>query len=241
MVGPARKEAVRLTAARIADAHRLLAGRYGIGGHCAHEGLPDPISNLVLTILSQNTTDANRDRAYASLMARFKTLAAIETGDESDVEASIRVGGLPKAKARSIQGALRRLREERGKLSLDHVAKMKLDEARAYLTSFPGIGVKTANIILLFSFGFPAFPVDTHILRVTKRLGWVPESADLAKAAHAIEPLVPVGAHVPFHMNLIALGKELCKPSKPRCDECPLLALCPEGGRNTKTMKGSSR
>jgi endonuclease-3 len=111
---------------------------------------------------------------------------------------------------------------------------MPLPGAREYLTSFPGVGVKTANILLLFSFGMPAFPVDTHVLRVTKRLGLVPGTADLAKAALSLEPHVGTGDHGPLHLNLIRLGREVCRPRNPLCAECPLLAVCPEGARNTK-------
>jgi adenine-specific DNA glycosylase len=94
--------------------------------------------------------------------------------------------------------------------------------------------VKTANILLLFSFGMPAFPVDTHILRVTKRLGLVPGTSTLAKAALSLEPHVGTGDHGPLHLNLIRLGREVCRPRDPRCPECPLLPVCPEGKRNTK-------
>ena len=116
---------------------------------------------------------------------------------------------------------------------------MPLPAAREVLTSFPGVGVKTANILLLFSFGLPAFPVDTHILRVTKRLGLVPAAATLAKAALLLEPHVETGDHGPLHLNLIRLGREVCKPRNPLCAGCPLLPVCPEGARNTK-RKGSS-
>jgi len=173
--------AVRGLSARLREVSGLLAGRFGRPDLCAHE--TDPVRNLVLTILSQNTTDANRDRAYDRLAKRFPTLPALAAARPSELEEAIRVGGLAKAKAKAILGALARIREERGDYSLDFLRGMPLPEARAYLTSFPGVGVKTANILLLFSFGMPAFPVDTHVLRVTKRLGLVPATSDLAKAA----------------------------------------------------------
>ena len=218
--------------ARLREIARLLARRFGRPDACGHE--TSPVQNLVLTILSQNTTDANRDRAYGTLMKRFPSPSKLAAAKPAEVEEAIRVGGLAKAKARSILGALARLKGERGGYSLDFLRSMPLAEARAYLTSFPGIGVKTANILLLFSFGLPAFPVDTHILRVTKRLGLVPANADLAKAALSLEPHVPEGAHGPLHLNLIRLGREVCRPRNPLCAECPLLPVCPEGARNTK-------
>jgi len=217
--------------ARLRGISRLLARRFGRPGICGHETAP--VENLVLTILSQNTTDANRDRAYGNLRKRFSTVPKLAAATPAEVEEAIRVGGLAKAKARSILGALARLREERGGYSLDFLRAMPLAEARAYLTSFPGVGVKTANILLLFSFGFPAFPVDTHVLRVTKRLGLVPASSDLAKAALSLEPHVPRGDHGPLHLNLIRLGREVCRPRAPLCPSCPLLPLCPEGARQT--------
>ncbi len=210
----------------------LLAARFGRPDVCAHE--TDPLRNLVLTILSQNTTDANRDRAFDRLAKRFPTLPALAAARPSELEEAIRVGGLAKAKAKAILGALARIREDRGGFSLDFLRGMPLSAAREYLTSFPGVGVKTANIVLLFSFGMPAFPVDTHVLRVTKRLGLVPVTFPLAKAALALEPHVGAGDHGPLHLNLVRLGREVCRPRNPLCAECPLLAVCPEGARNIK-------
>ncbi len=193
----------------------------------------EPLRNLVLTILSQNTTDANRDRAFAALMTRFPTFPLLAAASPEDVEETIRVGGLARAKAKAILSALSRIHRERGEYSLDFLSGMSLPDARGYLTSFPGVGVKTANVVLLFSFRKEAFPVDTHILRVTKRLGLVPPSADLSRAALLLEPHVPPGEPMPFHMNLIRLGREICRPREPLCPECPLLAVCPEGARRT--------
>jgi endonuclease-3 len=218
--------------ARLRKVSGLLAERYGRPDLCAHE--TDPVRNLVLTILSQNTTDANRDRAYDRLVKRFPSLPALAAARPPELEEAIRVGGLARAKAKSILGALARIREERGSYSLDFLRGRPLSEARAYLTSFPGVGVKTANILLLFSFGMPAFPVDTHVLRVTKRLGLVPGASTLAKAALSLEPHVRAGDHGPLHLNLIRLGREVCRPRNPLCAECPLLAVCPEGKRRTK-------
>ena len=215
---------------RLREVSRRLAERFGRPGACGHE--TDPLHNLVLTILSQNTTDANRDRAYGNLVERFPTFPFLAAARPTALEEAIRPGGLPKAKARAILGALERIRKERGEYTLDFLRGMPLAEAREYLTSFPGIGVKTANILLLFSFDLPAFPVDTHILRVTKRLGLVPPAATLGKAALLLEPHVVGGDHVPLHLNLIRLGREMCRPRNPLCAECPLLPVCPEGARN---------
>ncbi len=233
--------AVRGLSARLGEISGLLAGRYGRPQICAHA--TGPLHNLVLTILSQNTTDANRDRAYDRLVERFPTLPALAAAPASELEEAIRVGGLARAKAKSILGALARIREERGDYTLDFLRGLPLAAAREYLTSFPGVGVKTANILLLFSFGMPAFPVDTHVLRVTQRLGLVPGAADLAKAALSLEPHVEAGDHGPLHLNLIRLGKEVCRPRNPLCAECPLLTVCPEGKRSrggARKEKGTS-
>ncbi len=212
---------------RLPDISRRLAVAFGRPELCAH--VTEGVHNLVLTILSQNTTDRNRDLAYERLMSAFPTFDALADAPADRVEETIRVGGLAKAKAGAILSALRRIRTERGTFTLDFLAGLPLEEARSYLTSFSGVGVKTANILLLFSFAMPAFPVDTHILRVAKRLGLVPESADLAGAALALEPDVPPGEGAPLHLNLLRLGREICKPRAPLCPECPLCPVCPTG------------
>lgn len=226
-------------AARLQDIAARLAERFGRPVRCAHR--TDPVQNLVLTILSQNTTDANRDRAFADLWARFPTLPRLAGAKPDEVESAIRVGGLARAKAKAILAALARLKAERGAYTLDFLREMPLPEARDYLTSFPGVGVKTANVLLLFSFGREAFPVDTHVLRVAKRLGLVPASADLSRAAQRIEPHVPAGEHMPLHLNMIRLGREICRPRNPRHEECPLLPVCPEGRRETGRKRPPAR
>ena len=225
--------------ARMRDVTDRLSLRFGRPRRSAHR--TDPLSNLVLTILSQNTTDANRDRAFAALMGRFPTLELLAAAPPNAVEDAIRVGGLARAKAKAILGCLSRIHRERGGYSLDFLGGMPRDEARDYLTSFPGVGVKTANVVLLFSFGMEAFPVDTHILRVTRRLGLVPPAADLSRAALLLEPHVPRGESMPLHINLIRLGRETCRPRKPLCPECPLLPVCPEGRRRTGKLRPRER
>ena len=232
---PARGAAGRMEPGeKLADVSRRLCARFGRPNRCGHEG--DPVRNLILTILSQNTTDANRDRAFASLMRRFPRISLLASADPAAVEEAIRVGGLAKAKTKSILSALSRLKRERGKYTLDFLQGDPLPEARAYLTSLPGVGMKTANILLLFSFGKEAFPVDTHILRVAKRLRLVPAAADLSRAALNLEPHVPAGEHVPLHLNLIRLGREICRPRNPLHGNCPLLPVCPEGMRAVKSV-----
>ncbi len=174
-------------------------------------------------------------------MRRFPTLPRLAAARAPAVEEAIRVGGLARAKARAILSALRRLSEERDAYTLDFLADMPVAQARSYLTSFPGVGVKTANVVLLFSFRRAAFPVDTHILRVAKRLCLVSRNATLARAALLLEPHVPTGEHASLHLNMIRLGREICRPRKPRHAECPLLPICPEGARSVAAAPGAPR
>lgn len=236
---PAPPPPVGSLSSRLREIARRLEERYGRPDPCVHE--TDPVRNLLLTILSQNTTDQNRDRAFASLMDRFPTLSRLAAAKPGEVEEAIRVGGLAKAKAKAILSALSRMKRERGGFILEYLRELPLAEARATLTSFPGVGVKTANILLLFSFGKEAFPVDTHILRVSKRLGLVPGSADLARAALLLEPHVPPGEQMPLHLNMIRLGREICRARNPFHAECPLLPLCPEGQREMRATERAAR
>ncbi len=216
---------------RLRDAAARLEERFGRPRRSPHQ--TDPVRNRVLTILSQNTADVNRDRAFAGLVERYPTVPLLAAASPEGLEEAIRPGGLAKAKAGAILSALERIRRERGSFTLDFLAEMSLDEARDYLTSFSGVGVKTASVVLLFSFGRPAFPVDTHILRVVRRLGLVPATSDASRATKILEPHVPRGAAMPLHINLIRLGREICRPRNPLCGQCPLLAICPEGKRRT--------
>jgi endonuclease III len=189
----------------------------------------DPLSELIFTILSQNTTDKNRDRAYERLRARFPRWEGVLRADSSEIEEAIRVGGLGPQKSKRIKAILGEIHDRTGELSLDYLAGLRPEEARQVLLAFNGVGQKTASIVLLFSLGMPAFPVDTHILRVTGRLGLIPPRADAAAAHTILGALVPPEKYYPTHINLIAMGRSLCKPRNPRCTECPLLASCPFG------------
>lgn len=186
----------------------------------------DPLAVLVSTILSQNTNDTNRDRAYERMRARFPTWEAVRDAPLADLIEAIRPAGLAPTKAPRIQEALRRITAERGKLSLDFLADMPLEEARAWLLSIPGVGPKTAAIVLLFAFGRPAFPVDTHIHRVARRLGLIPPRATREQAHVLLEQLIPPNLYYPLHLNLIALGRDVCHPRNPECARCVLRDDC---------------
>lgn len=187
--------------------------------------LQDPVENLVLTILSQNTTDINRDRAFHSLIASFASLDNVVAASVDDIAASIQSGGLQQQKARSIREALSRIVAKQGKLDLGFLGDLALEEALRWLLALPGVGPKTASIVLLFSFNRPVFPVDTHIRRVMSRMGLVQEQGDPHEALNA---LLPADHRLmqQLHLLTIRLGREVCHPRKPSCEQCPLLAMC---------------
>lgn len=185
-----------------------------------------PLDELVFTVLSQNTNDANRDRAWASLRKEFPDMEAVLAADVREIERAIAVGGLHAQKAKRIQAILRRVKRERGSLDLDRLRGMTDDAVRTYLMSFDGVGPKTAECVLLFSLGRPGFPVDTHIDRVSRRLGLVPRSASTDLAHDIMRGLVPPEDRFAFHLNLITHGRRTCKAPAPLCNSCSVRALC---------------
>jgi len=187
------------------------------------------IDELVSTFLSQNTNDVNRDRAFDSLRAKFPTWEEVRDAPENEVIEEVRIAGLAKTKGPNIQRALRQISEERGELSLEFLKEMPIEEASAWLTKFKGVGPKTASIVLLFSLGMPAFPVDTHVYRITGRLGLRPEKISVEKAHPYLENIFPSETYYAAHLNIIRLGREICKARKANCTECPLLAICDYG------------
>ncbi len=184
------------------------------------------IDELVSTILSQNTNDANRDRAFDALLAKFPTWEAVRDAEEKDVVDAIRPAGLANQKGPRIQQVLKEITKERGALDLQFLADMPLEEARTWLTKFNGVGPKTAAIVLCFSLGRPAFPVDTHVYRVTGRLGLRPEKMTVEQAHPHLEAVFPPETYYAAHLNIIRLGREVCKARKPLCPQCPVKHLC---------------
>ncbi len=184
------------------------------------------IDELVSTILSQNTNDINRDRGFNALRAKLSTWEAVRDANVEDVIAAIRPAGLANQKGPRIQQVLRAITEERGSLNLDFLADLPIDEARAWLTKFNGVGPKTAAIVLCFSLNMPAFPVDTHIYRVSGRLGLRPEKMTVEQAHPYLESIFPPETYYAGHLNLIHLGREICGARKPNCPKCPIIKLC---------------
>ncbi len=185
-----------------------------------------PIDELVSTILSQNTNDTNRDRAYQALRQKYPTWEMVRDADPRSVIEAIRPAGLANQKGSRIQNVLRQITAERGSLDLSFLKDLPVEQARAWLTKFPGVGPKTAAIVLLFSLGLPAFPVDTHIYRVTGRLGLRPKNMSVEQAHLHLEGLFPPETYSSAHLNIIRLGREICIARKPRCERCPLQTIC---------------
>jgi endonuclease-3 len=186
----------------------------------------DPISQVVSTIISQNTSDVNRDKAFERLRVRFASWEVLRDAPVEAIEEAIRPAGLAQQKAPRIKGALQFITQERGELSLDFLKDLPVDEAKAWLTQIKGIGPKTAAIILLFSLGMPAFPVDTHVHRVTQRLGLIGPKVSAEQAHVILEDLLPADIYYPFHLNVIRHGREICHARNPQCEICPLQTLC---------------
>lgn len=208
------------------EIHRRLIDMYGEPRWREHT---DPISELVSTILSQNTNDVNRDRAFVRLREDFPTWEAVREADIEALKEAIRSAGLANHKAPSIQRALRHITEHRGDLSLDFLKTLPVDQAKAWLTAINGVGPKTAAIVLLFSLGMPAFPVDTHVHRVTKRLGLIGPQVSREQAHDLLERLLPPETYYAFHLNVIHHGRNVCHARKPACAGCGLLSLCQYG------------
>jgi endonuclease-3 len=197
-----------------------------------------PVDELVSTILSQNTNDTNRDRAYKSLRKSFPTWEEVRDADPEEVIESIRTAGLANQKGPRIQNALKMITEARGKLSLEFLRDMSPPEARRWLMQIKGVGPKTAAIILLFSLAMPAFPVDTHIQRVTGRLGLRPEKMSAEKTHDRLASLLPEETYPAAHLNIIRLGREICQARKPNCPQCPLQDLCDYYAENYASAPG---
>ena len=242
---PGTREGKRMTRVTIGDVMSLLGEEYG-----PFEWRPryDPASELVSTILSQHTSDVNSKRAFESLISTFGSLDAIAAADASDIEAAIRMGGLATVKAPRIKAILNQVREDAGSFDLSFLRDLPLADAKAWLTRLDGVGPKTAAIILCFSLGMPAMPVDTHVFRVAKRLGLIGAGVTADRAHDVLEARVAPEDVFNFHLYLITHGRQVCKALRPRCDRCVLAWGCPSrssfqqpaGGPAKKARRGHS-
>lgn len=189
-----------------------------------------PIDELVMTILSQHTSDVNTERAFASLRTAFPTWDTVIEATDAQVADAIRSGGLADLKAPRIRRALLDVRERIGGFDLSFLADIPVTEARSWLTSLNGVGPKTASCVLLFSLDQPAMPVDTHVHRVSLRLGLIPVRTTAERAHEMLEKIVPSGETYAAHMLLIQHGRETCRARRPRCADCVLVQCCPAAG-----------
>jgi endonuclease-3 len=201
----------------------LLEREYGIPRN-RRKG--DLLDILIQTILSQNTNDRNRDQAYMKLKTRFPQWEGLLKARTGAVIQAIRTGGLAGQKARRIRQILKWIQKREGKLSLLFLKKMSSEEIKKTLEGLKGIGPKTVHCLLLFGMGRDAFPVDTHILRVGKRIGFIPDQMDAEKAHQWMVPLIPKGESLSLHLNLIQFGRSICRAKNPNCNICFLLREC---------------
>jgi endonuclease-3 len=201
----------------------LLEKEYGL----PRRGRPrNPLDILIETILSQNTSDQNRDRAYQRLKTRFPRWEEVLEAKTIPIVSAIRPGGLAEQKARRILEILHWIKKREGKLSLSFLRKMDSEEIKKMIGPLKGVGPKTLHCLLLFGLRREAFPVDTHIHRIGKRLGFIPERMDAEKAHEWMSPLIPKEKSLSLHLNLIRFGRSICKARNPLCDVCFLSDEC---------------
>lgn len=207
----------------IIKVNELLISHFGIPPR--NKKLPDPVEMLIATILSQNTNDRNSYQAYQNLKKKFSDWTKILKTPVGVIEKEIKVAGLGKQKSEAIKNFVKQLYEKEGKLSLKYLDQFKSDEAIKDLTSFKGVGVKTASCVLLFAMDRNICPVDTHVHRTVNRIGIVKAGAP-DKTFFLLNENFPEKKAHSFHTNLIRLGREICKPQKPVCAVCPLEKIC---------------
>ncbi|MCU0315568.1 MAG: endonuclease III [Fimbriimonadaceae bacterium] len=187
----------------------------------------DPMDELVSCILSQSTTDANSFPAFTRLRATFPTWEDVRTAGWEEVAQIIQRAGLANSKAKSIIGCLDLIKERNGEIHLENLREMDTLAGRDWLVSLPGVGLKTASIVLCFAFGRNVIPVDTHVHRLSLRLGVLPEGTTLEKAHELLLRRVPEGAAFRYHTDLIQHGRMCCTAPVPRCGDCQIQSLCP--------------
>jgi endonuclease-3 len=201
----------------------LLVQRYGVKTQHRHT---DPTSELILTILSQNTNDTNRDRAYENLKRQFPTWADVVAARPSKIAKAIEIGGLSAIKSKRIKTILIQIGKRSPDYTLSFLEKMNDQDIWDYLLSFVGVGPKTAACVLLFSLGRNTMPVDTHVYRVGQRLGLIPNDFSAEKAHRRFLDLnLPLNLYQ-LHLNMITHGRTLCRPTNPKCSDCPLKRYC---------------
>ncbi len=190
------------------------------------ESVLDPLSNLILTILSQNTNDKNRDRAYQQLRAKFSNWEEVMKANVSSIASAIRPGGLANQKSQRLKNILKWINQEYGSLNLDGLCQANPDNTINKFTQLKGIGVKTISVVLMFSCGTDIFPVDTHVFRICRRVGFVSEKTTAEKTFWHMRHIVPKNKSFSLHMNFLKLGRTICLARQPKCAICPIKQLC---------------
>jgi len=208
----------------IEEAHRLLLERFGETKKPPREG--GTTGALVAGLLSQNTTDKNRDAAYAELRKQYPLWESVAAAPEMALADAIRVAGMMHQRSFRIKALLKAIFDKTGTYSADFLLTIPHNEAFEWLVRRDGIGEKTAAVFLLFSAGAPYFPVDTHIKRIMPRLGWFPEKTTAIKIQRKMTEICPRKIMKTFHLNLLKLGRIICRPRKPECAKCPLVKKC---------------
>ena len=186
----------------------------------------DPVGTLVVTILSQASNDVQTARVYSSLIEAFPIWGSLACADPDEVEELLRPGGLAVQKRRYVQESLRRIHCDMGDYVLDPLKNWSDEKCYSYLTGLPGVGLKTAACVLLFGLDRDVFPVDTHVARICRRVGLVPEKASPDQVHRQLEPSLPAGVALGLHLNLLEHGRTICKASRPNCGECGISHLC---------------
>jgi endonuclease-3 len=211
--------------------------------HGAPKRLPrrDPLSELIAALLSQNTSDANSGRAFEKLVSTFVTWVEVAEADVDKISEAIASGGLNRVKAPRIKAILGRIKSERGSLDLGFLKKMPLSEARTWLEALPGVGPKTAACVLLFSLGRPALPVDTHVYRVSQRLGLIDSKVSPDNAHRILGKMVPPHSIYEFHINMVRHGRKVCRAQSPLCGGCLLNKGCAYGKRTLRRAGSAGR
>ncbi len=187
----------------------------------------EPLHELILTILSQNTSDHNRDMAFRRFKAEFPTWEDAASASADKIEASIRSGGLAKQKSLRIKEILNWVNEQSGEYSLDWLKDFPWETAMVKLISINGVGIKTAAVVMCFGFNAPVFPVDVHIHRICRRLNLAPNNGTPEKTHWYMQPLIPQGRWKELHLNMLKLGRQFCRPASPLCIQCPISNICP--------------
>jgi endonuclease-3 len=190
----------------------------------------EPLDGLILTLLSQNTNDRNRDTAYDALRARYSAWEDVASLTPAEIAALIRPAGLGDTKSVRMKAILERIRSDFGAYSLSSLSGWSPGDVRQYLSNLPGIGPKTVACVMVFDLGMPAFPVDTHVARVSRRLGWVGERTVPEKIQEYLESAVPPERCAGGHLNMIEHGRAVCGARHPRCGDCAVVSLCERAG-----------